>query len=67
MLISNRYFAESILDVVYGIKVDETQNGTFIDVSEKVMEGATISGVPGAFLVDVLPICEFHPHAYSCL
>lgn len=54
-----RYFAASILNIVYGIKVDEKTNQEFVHYGETVMEGATIAGVPGAFLVDMLPICKY--------
>ena len=53
------YFAASILNIVYGIKVDEKTNTEFVHCGEMAMQGAAIAGVPGAFLVDILPVCEW--------
>ena len=50
------YFAASILNIVYGIKVDEKTNKEFVHCGEMAMQAAAIAGVPGAFLVDILPI-----------
>ena len=55
------YFSASILNIVYGIKVDENKNMDFVHCGETAMQGATIAGVPGAFLVDILPIRRWFP------
>ena len=61
------YFAASILNIVYGIKVDEKTNKEFVHCGEMAMQAAAIAGVPGAFLVDILPIRKQYPVIYDCL
>jgi hypothetical protein len=46
-----------ILRVSYGYEAEET-NDPFIKISEKAMEEFSLSGSPGAFLVDVFPACN---------
>ena len=52
------YFAASILNIIYGIKVDEKTNREFVHSGEMAMQGMAIAGIPGTFLVDILPICK---------
>lgn len=59
------YFAASILDIVYGIKVDRKTNQEYVKCVEKVMDAASLAGIPGAFLVDMLPICMQFPRYFA--
>jgi hypothetical protein len=40
--------------VVYGYQAKES-NDPFIEIGEEALEGATVAGTPGAFLVDLIP------------
>lgn len=46
------------MSVAYGIDVLPV-NDPFIDTAEKAISGLSEAGVTGAYLVDVLPLCEF--------
>ena len=55
--------------VVYGINV-LPKDDPYIETAEKALAGLNIAGNPGAFLVDVLPICMLTniapgPHSVS--
>ena len=58
MIIST--FAATIMKIGYGIAVRET-NDPYISVAEEVLDGLTQAGVPGAFLVDLIPILKYVP------
>lgn len=47
--------ASMILNLTYGINV-QSFDDPFVENVEKTMEALTEAGVPGAFLVDALPI-----------
>ena len=53
-------FAATIMKIGYGIAVKET-NDPYISVAEEVLEGLTQAGVPGTFLVDLIPILKYVP------
>ena len=53
-------FAATIMKIGYGIAVQET-NDPYISVAEEVLDGLTRAGVPGAFLVDLVPILKYVP------
>ena len=48
------------MKIGYGIAVRET-NDPYISVAEEVLDGLTRAGVPGAFLVDLIPILKYVP------
>ncbi|KAJ2926328.1 hypothetical protein H1R20_g10780, partial [Candolleomyces eurysporus] len=52
--------AEIILSVAYGIEIQQ-ENDPYIKISEDANQGAIIAGVPGAFLVDTIPILKYVP------
>ncbi|RXW22027.1 hypothetical protein EST38_g3853 [Candolleomyces aberdarensis] len=52
--------AETILSVAYGIEIQQ-ENDPYIKLSEAANQGAIIAGVPGAFLVDTIPILKYVP------
>lgn len=57
------------MSVAYGMEVRD--NDDFITVAEEAMEGLSAAAVPGAFIVDLLPIrtcdniCSMHFIAYE--
>lgn len=53
-------FAATIMSVVYGIKVKDSGD-PYVSAAEELLEGVTASGVPGAFLVDMLPVLKYVP------
>ncbi|KAF9466030.1 cytochrome P450 [Collybia nuda] len=53
-------FAAMIMDICYGIKVSET-NDPYISIAEEALDGITQAGIPGQFLVDLLPILKYVP------
>ncbi|KAF8871010.1 cytochrome P450 [Infundibulicybe gibba] len=53
-------FAATIMDVTYGIKVKE-KNDSYVETVETSLEGIVAAGVPGAFLVDFMPILKYVP------
>ena len=55
------HFASSIFNVVYGLDV-KPKNDPYLVLARGVVEGGVIAGVPGAFLVDMLPICKISVH-----
>lgn len=55
---SDSYPGSIIMSVAYGIDVLPV-NDPFIDTAEKAISGLSEAGVTGAYLVDVLPLCEF--------
>ncbi|KAF8872113.1 cytochrome P450 [Infundibulicybe gibba] len=53
-------FASTIMNLTYGIRVKEN-NDPYIEAVEASLEGFTEAGVPGAFLVDFIPILKYVP------
>lgn len=43
------------MEVAYGIEVQE-KNDPWIATAEHALEGATVTGIPGSFMVDIIPI-----------
>ncbi|GLB38676.1 putative cytochrome P450 family protein [Lyophyllum shimeji] len=54
---------ETIMSIAYGIKV-QPRDDPHIAIAERAMHTLSIAGVPGAFLVDTLPILK---HVPSCM
>jgi len=53
-------FAASIMKISYGIDVEESDD-PYISIAEEALHGIVEAGVPGAFLVDFLPILKYVP------
>ncbi|KDQ59104.1 hypothetical protein JAAARDRAFT_33832 [Jaapia argillacea MUCL 33604] len=53
-------FTATILDVMYGIRVKD-QDDDYVKTAEDFMDSLIETGVPGAFLVDILPILKYVP------
>ncbi|KDQ53889.1 hypothetical protein JAAARDRAFT_415809 [Jaapia argillacea MUCL 33604] len=53
-------FTTTIMEIVYGIAVTD-KNDKFVAMSEDAIESLSVAGVPGAFLVDFLPILKHVP------
>ena len=50
--------AAVIMGVTYGIAINSTED-RYIAIAEKALEGMARAASPGAFLVDLLPVCPF--------
>ncbi|KAF8574658.1 cytochrome P450 [Ramaria rubella] len=53
----------TIMEITYGITT-QPQGDRHIETAEKAMAALVQAGVPGAFLVDIIPVCNFacsHP------
>jgi hypothetical protein len=48
------------MKIGHGIAIQES-NDPYISVAEVVMNGVAEAGIPGAFLVDLLPILKYVP------
>lgn len=46
-----------ILRISYGYQVKEN-NDPFIDLADRAMDGISQATTPGAFMVDILPLCK---------
>ncbi|KAK7031931.1 cytochrome P450 [Favolaschia claudopus] len=56
-----RHLAGSlVMDITYGIDVCETED-PYINIAEKAMHGLSVASVPGAFLVESLPVLKYVP------
>ncbi|TFK36285.1 cytochrome P450 [Crucibulum laeve] len=53
-------FAATIMDVAYGIKVQES-NDPYISNAEEALHGLAEAGVAGKFLVDLIPVLKYVP------
>ncbi|KDQ53894.1 hypothetical protein JAAARDRAFT_197004 [Jaapia argillacea MUCL 33604] len=53
-------FAATIMDIVYGLVVTE-KNDELVTISEAAVLSATLASVPGAYLVDFIPILKYVP------
>ncbi|TFK34601.1 cytochrome P450 [Crucibulum laeve] len=60
MNIVRHTFGGVILALAYGIKIEPT-NDPLVKMAEYAIHTLTIAAVPGAFLVDVLPILKYIP------
>lgn len=54
-------FAAVIMDVVYGIKIEDSKDDPYVATIQGAMEGIAVAGVPGSFLVDYLPSLRHVP------
>lgn len=48
------------MEIGYGIEVKD-KDDPWIAVAEHALEGASVTGIPGSFLVDIIPICGYCP------
>ncbi|KAF8880679.1 cytochrome P450 [Infundibulicybe gibba] len=53
-------FSTAIMDIAYGIKVEDT-NDPYTTIAEEVFAGLAEAGVAGTFLVDLIPILKYVP------
>ncbi|KAF9457428.1 cytochrome P450 [Collybia nuda] len=53
-------FAATIMDITYGIKVSGTDD-PYISNAEEALQGISQAGIPGQFLVDLLPLLKYVP------
>ncbi|KAF8880642.1 cytochrome P450 [Infundibulicybe gibba] len=53
-------FSGAIMDIVYGIKVEDS-NDRYITVAEEALSGMAQAGVAGSFLVDFMPGLQYIP------
>jgi hypothetical protein len=53
-------FAATVLDIVYGIKIQDSGD-PYISLAEEVVDWASEAAVPGAFLMDLFPILAYVP------
>ncbi|KAF9458367.1 cytochrome P450 [Collybia nuda] len=53
-------FAAIIMDITYGIKVSDSDD-PYVTTAEEALHGLSQAGIPGRFLVDVLPILKYVP------
>lgn len=52
-----RYAGATIMSVVYGLDISDTSD-RYLEVAEKSISQIAQAGVPGTFLVDMLPWCK---------
>jgi hypothetical protein len=67
----------SIVGILFGVEVDVSGNEWYVKIAEDILDGIAEAGVPGAFLVDIIPIRESrekhticatgHPHSCKFL
>lgn len=57
---SQRALASSILNIAYGIKISGFDDPYVATIQESV-EGLNIAGIPGSFLVDLIPALKYVP------
>ncbi|KAK7043906.1 hypothetical protein VNI00_008072 [Paramarasmius palmivorus] len=53
-------FAATIMDIAYGIRV-EKRSDPYIEIAETALEGLSAAAVPGAYLVDSIPLLKYVP------
>ncbi|KAF9458364.1 cytochrome P450 [Collybia nuda] len=53
-------FGAMIMDITYGIKVSDSDD-PYLTIAEEALHGMSQAGVPGRFLIDVLPILKYVP------
>ncbi|KAF8154532.1 cytochrome P450 [Crassisporium funariophilum] len=54
-------FAATIMNIAYGINVKESED-PYISNAEKALHGLSVAGIPGTFLVDLIPILKHVPN-----
>ena len=54
------YFAATIMDIAYGIEIQESGD-RYISLAEEVNKAGTEAAIPGAFLVDLFPVLVYVP------
>ena len=47
-----------IVKIIYGYIAEAHQKNPLIEMASEAMENFTQAAVPGAFLVDIMPLCE---------
>jgi hypothetical protein len=47
-----------ILKIAYGYTAEPSKEDILIKMAGQAMDDVTAAGVPGAFLVDILPLCK---------
>jgi hypothetical protein len=52
-------------EVFFGIDINNKHDEWYIDIAEEVMKGISEAAVPGAFLVDIMPICASNLSSYN--
>lgn len=57
MVYLNSLAGALVMDIIYGIEV-QPEDDPYIDIAENVLVGVAEATIPGAFLVDFLPICK---------
>ena len=60
LLDSHSYISTSMAEIFFGIDIKSKEDEWYIDIAEEVMKGISEAGIPGAFLVDIIPICTSH-------
>jgi hypothetical protein len=53
-------FAATIMKIVYGIAVQESDD-PYISIAEETLKSLAEAGIPGAFWVDMFPILKYVP------
>ncbi|KDQ53890.1 hypothetical protein JAAARDRAFT_38861 [Jaapia argillacea MUCL 33604] len=53
-------FAATVMDICYGLVVTD-KNDEFVTISEAAIRSASLTAIPGAFLVDFIPILKYVP------
>ncbi|KAF8884166.1 cytochrome P450 [Infundibulicybe gibba] len=53
-------FSAAIMEIAYGIKVEDT-NDPYITIAEEAVAGLAEAGVAGTFLVDLIPMLKYVP------
>jgi len=48
------------MNLTYGINI-ALRDDRYVTMAEKALAGMSEAANPGAFLVDLLPFCTFHP------
>lgn len=54
-------FAATIMDIAYDARIEDSFTDLHVLKIEVALEGLTEAGVPGAFLVDIMPILKYVP------
>ena len=54
------YFAATIMDIAYGIEIQESGD-RYISLAEEVMNAGNEASIPGAFWVDLFPVLKYVP------
>lgn len=61
--IDNHSFREAgavILKIAYGYTIEPHKRDPLVHIANLALEHFSIAGTPGAWLVDMIPLCEFH-------